>query len=90
MPERCPGDHPHLYSFFKHENEFYRVREGDLFGDLSFYKNQTHAWQIQHQSQVVDSFRALHSSRRAAMFKFIRLLQSRLVLIFGMSHLLMT
>jgi hypothetical protein len=20
MPERCPRDHPHLYSFFKHEN----------------------------------------------------------------------
>ena len=31
----CPGDHPHLYSFFKHENEFYRVREGDLSGGPS-------------------------------------------------------
>jgi hypothetical protein len=31
MPDRCPGDHPHLYSFFKHENVFYHVREGDLF-----------------------------------------------------------
>jgi hypothetical protein len=38
---------------------FYRVREGDLFGDLSFYTNQTHAWRIQHQSQAMDSFRAL-------------------------------
>jgi len=34
MPERCPGDHPHLYSFFKHDNRFYRVREGDPFGDI--------------------------------------------------------
>ena len=31
MPGRCPGDHPHLYSFFKHENAFYRVKKGDLF-----------------------------------------------------------
>src|SRR6266436_6019520 len=47
---------------------FYRVREGDLFGGLSFYTNQTHAWRIQHQSQAVDSCRALPSSFRAAVF----------------------
>jgi hypothetical protein len=37
MPERCPGDYSHLYSFFKHENVFYHVREGDLFGGLKSY-----------------------------------------------------
>jgi hypothetical protein len=40
------------------ELRFYRVKKGDLFGGLSFYTNQTHAWRIQHQSQAVDSFRA--------------------------------
>ena len=37
-----------------------------FFGDLSFYTNQTHAWRIQHQTQVVASFRALPSSRLVA------------------------
>jgi hypothetical protein len=40
MPERYPGDHPHLYSFFKHENRFYHVREGDLFETLQGFANK--------------------------------------------------
>ena len=43
MPERCPGDHPHLYSFFKHENKFYRVGEGDFFGG-PFFLIQSNSW----------------------------------------------
>jgi hypothetical protein len=29
-----------VHSFFKHENGFYHVREGDLFGDLKFLQNK--------------------------------------------------
>jgi hypothetical protein len=63
---------PLFITSFKRDNGFYRVREGDPFGGLSFYTNQTHAWRIQHQSQAMDSFRALPSSRRAVVFKFMR------------------
>jgi hypothetical protein len=47
MPERCPGDHPHLYSFFKHENVFNHVREGDLFGGPFFlYKSNSNSYLV--------------------------------------------
>src|ERR1700730_3254584 len=36
-----PGDHPHLYSFFKHENRFYRVKKGDLFAALQRCAHET-------------------------------------------------
>jgi hypothetical protein len=47
MPERCPGDHPHLYFFFKYENEFYHVREGDLFFRWSKWHTTSPAMFIQ-------------------------------------------
>jgi hypothetical protein len=48
MPERCPGDHPHLYSFFKHEISFIVLEKGIFLEDLSFNTIQFHGWQIQH------------------------------------------
>jgi hypothetical protein len=59
MPERCPVDHPHLYSFFKHENKFYRVGEGDLF-EGPFFLIQSNSWLA---DSALISGRLIHSAR---------------------------
>src|ERR1700737_5272460 len=70
MPERCSGDHPHLYSFFKHENGFYHVREGDLFGGPFFlYKSNSCMADAAPQSQAVEFIpRALFFPPRGSVF----------------------
>src|SRR3984893_639812 len=47
-----------VHSYFKHENKFYNVREGDLFGRPFFlYKSNSCMADCSTQSQAVDSFR---------------------------------